>query len=107
MEFVPTRVLGAHEVRGGGGGRHEETLAKFAGGRGFETKMAFVSGKPRTVVLVEGASDKLAVEALAERRGRDLIAERISVQAMGGATNVSTFVQRFASEAATVTKVRC
>jgi hypothetical protein len=29
----------------------------------------------RTAVLVEGVSDKAAVEALAERRGRDLAAE--------------------------------
>jgi hypothetical protein len=39
----------------------------------------------RAVVLVEGISDRLAVETLAERRGRDLDAEGISVIAMGGA----------------------
>ena len=37
------------------------------------------------VVLVEGISDRLALEALGERRGRDLAAEGISVIAMGGA----------------------
>lgn len=37
------------------------------------------------VVLVEGISDRLALETLAERRGRDLDAEGISVIAMGGA----------------------
>lgn len=39
----------------------------------------------RSVVLVEGVSDRLAVETLAERRGRDLDAEGISVIAIGGA----------------------
>lgn len=37
------------------------------------------------VVLVEGISDKLAVEALAARRGRDLAAERVAVVPIGGA----------------------
>jgi hypothetical protein len=37
------------------------------------------------VVLVEGISDRLALETLAERRGRDLDAEGVSVIAMGGA----------------------
>lgn len=46
--------------------------------------------KTRTVVLVEGVSDKSAIEALAERRGRNLAAEGISIVAMGGATNIRT-----------------
>jgi hypothetical protein len=37
------------------------------------------------VILVEGASDKVAVETLARRRGRDLSAEGVSVVAIGGA----------------------
>jgi hypothetical protein len=37
------------------------------------------------LVLVEGTSDKVALEALAERRGRDLDAERISIVPIGGA----------------------
>ncbi|NUP79486.1 MAG: ATP-dependent endonuclease [Nonomuraea sp.] len=48
-----------------------------------------------TVVLVEGASDKAAVEVLAERHGRDLAAEGVLVVAMGGATNIGTYVDRF------------
>ncbi|MEJ7832546.1 MAG: TOPRIM nucleotidyl transferase/hydrolase domain-containing protein [Nocardioides sp.] len=43
---------------------------------------------PRAVILVEGASDQRAVETLAKRRGRDLVAERVSVVAMGGITNL-------------------
>jgi hypothetical protein len=49
----------------------------------------------RTVVLVEGASDQFAVEALASRRGRDLTAEGIAVVAMGGATNFKRHVEFF------------
>jgi len=44
-----------------------------------------VSGDVRAVVLVEGLSDRVAVEALAGRRGRDLAAEGVSVVPIGGA----------------------
>jgi len=36
-------------------------------------------------VLVEGASDRVALETLARRRGRDLDAEGVSVRSIGGA----------------------
>ncbi len=49
----------------------------------------------RTVVLVEGISDQLALEALADRRGRDLDAENVSIVPMGGATNIGSFLDRF------------
>jgi hypothetical protein len=49
----------------------------------------------RTVVLVEGISDQVALEALAERRGRNLDAERISIVAIGGAQAVGRFLARF------------
>ncbi|MFJ9074643.1 TOPRIM nucleotidyl transferase/hydrolase domain-containing protein [Streptomyces sp. NPDC102278] len=42
----------------------------------------------RTAVLLEGPSDLVAVEALAERRGRDLTAEGVGVVSMGGAMSV-------------------
>jgi hypothetical protein len=48
----------------------------------------------RTVILVEGMSDRLAVEALARRSGRDLNAEGISVIAMNGAKNFGRFLDR-------------
>lgn len=41
--------------------------------------------KARWVVLVEGVSDQVAVQTLAERRGRDLETERVAVVAIGGA----------------------
>lgn len=37
------------------------------------------------VILVEGESDRIAVETLAARRGRDLAAEGVAVVAIGGA----------------------
>ena len=46
------------------------------------------------MVLVEGASDRAAVEVLARRRGRDLTHEGISIVSMGGATNIGHFLRR-------------
>jgi Overcoming lysogenization defect protein-like, TOPRIM domain len=50
---------------------------------------------PQTVVLVEGSSDQVALEALAERGGRDLAAEGIAVVPMGGASNIRHFLELF------------
>ena len=50
---------------------------------------------PRAVVLVEGISDQRALEALAERRGRNLDAEGISVVPIGGAQAIGRFLNRF------------
>ena len=50
---------------------------------------------PRAVVLVEGVSDRRALETLAARRGRDLHAEGTSVVAIGGAHAVRPFLDRF------------
>ena len=49
----------------------------------------------RAVILVEGISDRVALEALASRRGRDLQAEGVSVVAMGGAKNIRRSLERF------------
>jgi len=56
---------------------------------------ALLAARPRAVVLVEGLSDQGAVEALAERRGRDLRAERISVVPIGGAQSIGRFLDLF------------
>jgi hypothetical protein len=48
-----------------------------------------------TVVLVEGISDRIALEIIARRVGRDLTKDGIAVVAMGGATNVAKFVTLF------------
>jgi Overcoming lysogenization defect protein-like, TOPRIM domain len=47
-----------------------------------------------TVVLVEGTSDEAAVRTLAERRSIDLAALRVDVVPIGGATNISHFLER-------------
>jgi hypothetical protein len=49
----------------------------------------------RAGVLVEGLSDQVALEALAERHGRSLSAEDISILPMGGATNIRSFLDLF------------
>lgn len=48
----------------------------------------------RTAILVEGRSDRAALETLAARRGLDLGARRAVVVSMGGATNIRRFVER-------------
>jgi hypothetical protein len=47
------------------------------------------------IVLVEGDSDRLALQALARRDGRDLAGERVEVVAMGGVTNTRAFALRY------------
>jgi hypothetical protein len=49
----------------------------------------------RAVVAVEGISDQRALEALAERRGRDLDAEGISIVPMGGAQAIGRFLRLY------------
>ena len=44
-------------------------------------------------MLVEGLSDRIALEALAERRGRDLRAEGIAVMPIGGAQAIGRFLK--------------
>ncbi len=55
--------------------------------------MAGAGGGSKAVILVEGLSDRCAVEALAERCGRDLRAEGVSIVPMGGATNIGHFLE--------------
>jgi hypothetical protein len=63
------------------------------------TTAAGVAG-PRMVVLVEGMSDKAALEALAGRHGMTLGAEGIRVVAMGGATNIGRYLELLGPEGA-------
>jgi hypothetical protein len=53
------------------------------------------ASRPRAVVLVEGISDQRAVEALAERQGRDLAAEGVSVVPIGGAQAIGRFLRTY------------
>jgi hypothetical protein len=47
----------------------------------------------RALVVVEGVSDQIAIEALAERRGIDLAGARIRVVALGGAHRIGRFLE--------------
>jgi hypothetical protein len=49
----------------------------------------------RGVVLVEGTSDRRAVETLARRRGRELDAEGVAVVAMGGYGNLPRLLEQY------------
>lgn len=48
-----------------------------------------------TTVLVEGESDRVAVETLARRVGHDLPPGRVTVVPMGGATSIVHFLDRY------------
>ncbi|HST18642.1 MAG TPA: TOPRIM nucleotidyl transferase/hydrolase domain-containing protein [Gaiellaceae bacterium] len=49
----------------------------------------------RGVVLVEGSSDRRAVETLARRRGRSLEAEGVAVVPMGGFGNLPRLLEQY------------
>jgi hypothetical protein len=49
----------------------------------------------RAAVLVEGVSDRLALEALAKRRGRDLAAEGVAIVPIGGAQAIGRFLEAY------------
>lgn len=59
---------------------------------GLGDRAAGVPDLARAVVLVEGASDAAALEALAHRRGRALADEGVAVVPMGGATNIGHYL---------------
>ena len=66
-----------------------------AGGPQATTRALERAGDARAIVLVEGISDQLAVEALAERRARDLEREGVVVVPIGGAQAIGRFLARF------------
>ncbi len=59
------------------------------------------SGAAKAVILVEGESDRIAVETLAARRGRDLAAEGVAVVAVGGAHALERVLAAFHAERVT------
>jgi len=61
----------------------------------FQSPQTAETFSTRTVVLVEGISDKLAIEALAARRGRSLDAERVAIVPMGGSKNIGSSLELF------------
>jgi hypothetical protein len=54
-----------------------------------------LSSRPRAAILVEGTSDLVAIEALAERRGLNTDALGISLVPMGGAQAIGRFLDLF------------
>ncbi|WP_407675028.1 TOPRIM nucleotidyl transferase/hydrolase domain-containing protein [Phaeacidiphilus oryzae] len=74
------------------------SVRRAAGGAGSPVAAALADElaagpSPRTVVLVEGISDQVAVRTLAARQGRDLRAEGTAVLPMGGATSIARFLE--------------
>jgi hypothetical protein len=49
----------------------------------------------RAVVLVEGISDRVALETLAARRGRDLAGEGVEIVPIGGAQAIARALERY------------
>ncbi|MEU4083194.1 TOPRIM nucleotidyl transferase/hydrolase domain-containing protein [Streptomyces aureus] len=75
------------------GAFREAVTAWAAGGPGDLARELAARVPVRTVVLLEGPSDRAAVEALARSRGRDLEAEGVCVLAMNGAMSVGRFAR--------------
>lgn len=74
-------------------GAFRDAVAAWVGGGGDRGPAAELAGllPVRGVVLLEGLSDVAAVNALAERRGRDLEGAGVCVLSMGGAMNVGRY----------------
>jgi Overcoming lysogenization defect protein-like, TOPRIM domain len=56
----------------------------------------------RFVVLVEGVSDHIAIDTLADQLGRDLAAEGVVVVPIGGAQAISRYLERFGPSGADI-----
>ena len=80
-------------------GDGEDLLAGYVSGPAAATEAtALALARARAagaVVLVEGVSDQIAVEALARRLGRGLPGEGIVVLPVGGAHGVARYLRRF------------
>lgn len=62
-----------------------------------------LAASARSVVLVEGVSDQVAVETLARRLGRDLTAEGVVVVPIGGAHAIASHLALFGPQGADLT----
>src|SRR3954465_10494469 len=67
------------DVAGSGGGDQNPAIVEM---RAVDTRCD--GTEPRAVVVVEGESDQVAIEALAERRGVDLSAAGVRIERLGG-----------------------
>ena len=66
------------------------------------TEGSYPSTLPGRSCSSKGSATNCAVEALAERRGRNLLADRVFVLPMGGATNIGHFLDRFGPNGANI-----
>lgn len=60
--------------------------------------MEAIADDVRAVVLVEGVSDRAALEALATQRGYDFASEGVGIVAIGGATNLARYLALYGPE---------
>ncbi|MGI5479162.1 TOPRIM nucleotidyl transferase/hydrolase domain-containing protein [Streptomyces lavendofoliae] len=79
-------------------GFRSAAVAWAAGGHGARSAAArarelAARARPRRVLLVEGPSDRVAVETLAACLGRDLDAEGFPVVPLGGVTSIGRFLE--------------
>ena len=85
-------------------GDDEDLLAGYVSGPAAATEATAVAltraEGARTVVLVEGVSDQIAVETLAGRHGRNLAADGIAVLPVGGASGFARYLRRFGPQGA-------
>jgi hypothetical protein len=56
--------------------------------------------RERLVIAVEGASDKVVLESISRRLGRDLATEGVTIEAIGGAHAIRRFVAELGSDVA-------
>jgi hypothetical protein len=75
-------------------GLTDEDARRLARFTSPQTAEAFFA---RSVILVEGMSDQIVLEALAERRSRNLDAEGVAIVPMGGAGSIGAFLDLFGS----------
>jgi hypothetical protein len=85
-------------------GDDEDLLAGYVSGPAAATEATAVAlaraEGARTVLLVEGVSDQIAVETLAARHGRNLAADGIAVLPVGGASGFGRYLRRFGPQGA-------
>ncbi|MFE9773359.1 TOPRIM nucleotidyl transferase/hydrolase domain-containing protein [Streptomyces sp. NPDC005931] len=80
----------------GSSGLRQALITWAAGGAEASAAAAeardLAGGGVRTIVLVEGSSDQVAIEALATRYGRNLEAEGVLTVPLGGAMSIGRFL---------------
>jgi OLD-like protein len=75
-------------------------LTRSAGGPDATERALAAAASASAVILVEGLSDQLALEALAAHRALDLPGAGIAIVPIGGAHAIGRFLVRFAGRAA-------